>query len=117
VFKRGKFIQRLRKLFLIDVIGDRDSRPVFFYVLITLLLGTLVYHWQEGWSYLDAFYFCVISLTTVGYGDLTPSTPFAKVFTIVYVVNGIVILLSLFDRIRAVRKQGFEEEARSRVEG
>ena len=37
-----------------------------------LLAGVLVYHWLEGWSYLDALYFCVVSLATVGYGDLTP---------------------------------------------
>jgi voltage-gated potassium channel len=73
----------------------------------TLLLGTLVYHWLEGWGYLDAFYFCVISLATIGYGDLTPSTPLSKAFTIVYVINGIVILLAFFDRIRSVRSRRF----------
>jgi hypothetical protein len=86
------------------------------WVLSTLLLGTLAYHWLQGWSYLDAFYFCVISLTTVGYGDFTPTTPLAKAFTIIYVVNGIVILLSLFDRIRAVRKERFDEQIRSQGE-
>ena len=81
-----------------------------------LLVGTLAYHWLEGWSYLDALYFCVITLATVGYGDLTPTTPIAKVFTIFYVINGVVILLSVFDRIRVVRSQRIEEIAAQRKE-
>lgn len=93
----------IRSLFLWDVLKDRNSRPTFYWAAIALLGGTLVYHWLEGWSYLDALYFCVISLATIGYGDLTPTTPTAKAFTIFYVINGIVILLALFDRIRTVR--------------
>ena len=106
-----KRYQPIRSLFLLDVIGDRDSRPVLYWALGTLLLGTLVYHWLEGWSYLDALYFCVISLATIGYGDFVPTTPLARAFTIVYVINGIVILLALFDRIRVVRMQRFQENS------
>ncbi len=95
----------IRSLFLWDVLTDRDSRPALIWAGLTLLLGTLVYHWLEGWSYLDALYFCVISLATIGYGDLTPTTPLARAFTIIYVLNGIAILLALFDRIRIVRTQ------------
>lgn len=68
-----------------------------------MLLGMFVYHYLEGWSYLDSLYFVVISLATIGYGDLTPTTPLARAFTIFYVINGIGILLGVFDRIRAVR--------------
>ncbi len=108
----GRDIKRyhpIKSLFLLDVIRDRDSRPVLYWALGTLLLGTLVYHWLEGWSYLDALYFCVISLATIGYGDFVPTTPLARAFTIVYVINGIVILLALFDRIRVVRMQRIQE--------
>lgn len=45
-----------------------------------LLLGVLVYRWLEGWSVIDALYFCTITLATIGYGDLTPTTPLAKLF-------------------------------------
>jgi voltage-gated potassium channel len=94
-----------RSLFMLDILRDRDSRPAIFWALGTLLAGTLVYHWLEGWNYLDSLYFCVVSLATVGYGDYTPSTPTAKIFTIFYIINGIAILLALFDRIRMVRSQ------------
>ena len=95
----------VQRLFLLDVLRDRDSRPAILWALATLLVGTLFYHWAEGWSILDSAYFCVVSLATVGYGDLTPTTPVARLFTMVYLVNGIVILLALFDRIRFVRTQ------------
>lgn len=96
-------IHPIQKFMLVDVMRDKESRPIFYWVLAVLIIGTLVYHLLEGWPLLDSFYFCVISLATIGYGDLTPSTPAAKLFTIVYVINGIVILLALFDRVRAVR--------------
>lgn len=101
----------IRNLFLLDIVMDRDSRPVLLWTAGTLLLGTFVFHRLEGWSYLDALYFCVISLATIGYGDLTPTTPIAKLFTIVYVINGIVILLTFFDRVRVVRAQRTEIRA------
>jgi voltage-gated potassium channel len=93
----------IARLFLLDVIADKESRPVFIWASFALLVGTFVYHYLEGWNLLDALYFSVITLATVGYGDLTPTTPIAKIFTIVYVINGLSILLTFFDRIRVVR--------------
>jgi len=53
-----------------------------------LLIGTVFYVRTEGWSVLDALYFCVATLATVGYGDFAPRTPVGKVFTIVYILIG-----------------------------
>ena len=93
----------IASLFLLDLLRDRDSRIPLLWAMGTLLFGMFAFHWLEGWSLLDALYFCVITLATIGFGDLTPTTPLAKAFTILYVINGIAILLALFDRIRAVR--------------
>ncbi len=48
----------------------------------------------EGWNVYDASYFCVVTLTTVGYGDLSPSTALSKLFVIYYVVVSIAIVSS-----------------------
>jgi voltage-gated potassium channel len=105
------YFRPIRSLFLLDVLRDRESRPVLTWALLTLLLGTLVYSWLEGWKLLDSLYFCVISLATIGYGDLVPTTDPGRAFTIVYVINGIVILLALFDRIRIVRTRRLKASA------
>lgn len=54
-----------------------------------LLIGTLFYSKYEGWSYLDSLYFSVTTLATVGYGDLHPTTPGSKIFTIFYILFGV----------------------------
>jgi hypothetical protein len=108
VEKEIRYYRPVQSLFMLDILRDRDSRPVLTWALLTLAVGTLVYHWLEGWNLLDALYFCVISLATIGYGDFTPTTQLARAFTIVYVINGIGILLALFDRIRIVRTQRLE---------
>jgi hypothetical protein len=103
--KRPRRVHPFADLFLLDLLTDRDSRPVLYYALAILVGGALFYHYVEGWSLLDSFYFCIVSLATVGYGDLTPSSPGARLFTIFYLINGIVILLALFDRIRTLRSE------------
>ena len=110
-------IRPFKRLLLLDVISDKESRPVFYWAGGMLLAGVLVYHWLEGWSYIDALYFCVVSLATVGYGDFTPTTPLARLFTIFYLINGIAILLALFDRLRVVRARAIEGPAEGKRKG
>jgi voltage-gated potassium channel Kch len=54
-------------------------------------VGTFGFKHLEGWSWVDAFYFSVVTITTVGFGDLTPSTDLSKVFTAIYILIGVSI--------------------------
>ncbi len=64
-------------------------------VLLLLLSGAQIYHRLEGWGYLDALYFTVITLTTVGYGDFAPQTNLGKIFSMLYILLGLGVLGAL----------------------
>lgn len=81
-----------------------DTRAILFWMVVLLFVGTIFYHVAEGWSWLDSFYFCVITLSTVGYGDLDPSSPESKVFTIVYIFMGLSIFVSLVNMLAQARQ-------------
>lgn len=57
-----------------------------------LVVGTVAYHYIEGWSWVDAFYFSAVAGSTVGFGDLTPTTDGSKLFTVLYVFSSIAII-------------------------
>ena len=65
-----------------------EFRALLIVYGVLLAIGTGFYSRVEGWSVLDAMYFCVLTLATVGFGDLTPRTPLGRAFTIVYVLIG-----------------------------
>ena len=103
----GQSKERLRRSFartlFLDLLFDRRTRPIFIYATIVIGVGPALYHWLEGWSWLDSVYFVVITLTTIGYGDFSPTQPVTKIITIFYGLNGIILILILFDVIRTVR--------------
>ncbi len=71
---------------------NEELQTLLVIVGLILILGTFFYHNIEGWTWLDSFYFSVITLTTVGYGDFSPQTDPGKVFTMVYIFCGLGIL-------------------------
>lgn len=79
--------------------SDPQFRTLVVLVLITLLSGTIFYSWVEGWSVVDALLFSVTTLTTVGYGNLVPTTTISKLFTVIYIFAGISIILGFIDTV------------------
>jgi hypothetical protein len=91
------------KTLFIDLFLDSKARPVLIYAALFIAVCSALFHWLEGWSWLDSIYFVVITFTTIGYGDFVPTLPITKIITIFVGLNGVAILLLLFDEIRRVR--------------
>ena len=88
------FARRLR-----HALHDPEFRSIALMALALLAVGTVFYTNVEGWSPLDALYFSVITLATVGYGDLVPRTAAGKIFTMVYLLLGIGVIVVFADRL------------------
>ena len=79
--------------------NNPQFRSLVYGVLLMLFAGTVFYSLEEGWSVVDAFYFSVTTLTTVGLGDLTPKTTLGKLFTVVYIFAGLGIIVGFIDTV------------------
>jgi len=61
-------------------------------VVVTLLVGVLGYKVIAGYDWVDALYMTVITVTTVGFGEVNPLTPEAKIFTVILILCSVVIV-------------------------
>lgn len=91
---------------------------LFAILVVLLIIGTLVFHGLEQWSFVDSFYFTATTLTTIGYGDLTPSTDLSKIVTVVFALSGVTIFLYTLSVIATyyIKKgQQFEEYEKKKI--
>jgi hypothetical protein len=84
---------------LLSFLSDKEYRDLLITTTIIIAVGSVVYHYLEGWTWIDCIYFSVITLSTIGYGDFSPATTGGKLFTIFYIVIGIGIILSFINAI------------------
>jgi voltage-gated potassium channel Kch len=78
---------------------DRQFVSLAMLMGIAIVMGTVFYWLVEGLGLLDSFYFSVVTLATVGYGDFTPETAAGKIFTAFYVLIGVGLTLAFVTRI------------------
>lgn len=84
---------------VISFLKDKEYRDLLITTMVIITIGSFVYHYLEGWSWIDSIYFCIITLTTIGYGDFSPQTDGGKLFTIFYILIGLGIILSFINTV------------------
>lgn len=71
-----------------------------------LISGTVGYEIIEGWSLSDSLYMTVITLATIGYGEIHPLTTLGRAFTIVLIFIGVGTLGYAFAEVTAFMTGG-----------
>jgi voltage-gated potassium channel len=84
---------------VVAVWRDPETKALPPVVGLLVLAGTIFYWHFEDWTFIEALYFSVVALTTVGFGDFTPTSAGTQIFTIIYILTGIGLLVALLTSV------------------
>jgi voltage-gated potassium channel len=93
VLKLSRYISESNSLWQ-AVMASRRKISVFLFAvfLITIIAGTLMYliegHDNGFTSIPISIYWSIVTLTTVGYGDISPATPLGQIFASIIMILG-----------------------------
>ncbi|KAK9327139.1 hypothetical protein V1520DRAFT_394079 [Lipomyces starkeyi] len=86
-------------------------------IIIWLAGGGGLFAGIEDYSYGDAVYFCDVTILTIGFGDLQPTTDLSRALVLPYALIGIFILGFVVANVRSlVLVSSREQQSRNRVE-
>ena len=96
---------------------DPETKALPFVAGAVVLTGSIFYWRFEDWTFFQALYFCIVTLTTVGYGDFSPSTTGTQIFTIFYILTGFGVLVALLTSVaqQYIRIKAEDKPARARL--
>jgi voltage-gated potassium channel len=63
-------------------------RVFIILLFVIVIVGTFSFMFVEGLPLVDAFYFSIVTITTVGYGDIHPATQLGKIIAVVLIITG-----------------------------
>lgn len=80
--------------------GSVKSVHIALLMLVTIvLIGALGFAYLDDLSFVDAWYLTVVTVSTVGYGDLSPSSYSAKLFACFFVPLGVAFVANAIDMV------------------
>lgn len=89
----------------------RGAKALTLLGMLVLIIagGTVFFRHVEGWSWLDSYFFTVVTLSTVGYGELVPATAMGKIGTTVFILVGLGIFAVAIQQFGAFAVKKREE--------
>lgn len=78
---------------------------------LIIATGTVFFRYVEGWSWLDAYFFTVVTLSTVGYGELVPATALGKIGTTIFIFTGLGVFALTIQQFASFAVKKREEHA------
>ena len=97
---------------------DEQFRALVVILASIILSGSVFYTVIENWSIIDSIYFSIMTIATIGYGDLAPSTPLSKIFTIFMALSGIGVFVGIVTKLaQGLTQRTIEKKHRHSANG
>ena len=120
-FRILRLLRFIDKKFLIGSISNQDgvifARILFTLFAIVFVFSGLIYQVEHPVNpesfdtFLDAFYFSVVTMTTVGFGDVTPISELGRLLTVLMILTGVALIpWQIGDLIRRLVKTANQVE-------
>jgi voltage-gated potassium channel Kch len=96
---------------------DPETKALPLVAGALIVSGTIFYWHFEDWTIIEALYFSVVTLTTVGFGDFAPTSAGTQIFTIIYILTGIGVLVALLTSVaqQYIRQKAEGSHTRERL--
>jgi voltage-gated potassium channel len=92
--------------------GIKKIRVLIILPVAVLIIGTVGFMLLQDLSFIDAFYFTIVTISTVGYGDIHPTTDASKGFSIFLIIIGIGTFLTIVTSVTQMMIQRGQNRVR-----
>ena len=70
---------------------DSNLKLAIVLIILVFITGVIGFHFFYDYSWVDALYMTIITVSTVGYGEVQPMGAYGKIFTSVFIISGLFI--------------------------
>lgn len=75
-------------------------------LLLIVVIGTAGFHFLERVDIITSLYWTIVTVTTIGYGDIVPQTVGGRIFSIIIIISGVSVALYTFTAAMAFSMEG-----------
>lgn len=90
----------------------RPWRAPMIGLATVLITGAIGYHITEGWDWGDCLWMVMITITTIGYGEVQPLSPAGRLVTVLIIAGGVVVVQLTVQKVLGLTESGYFRELR-----